>query len=317
MPSSMNFTRSRKSFRLFFCLCLVFTIYGARSQPLVDTLGRRLHYRYSSFTILSGDAWQFFSRRPGILTAQFPYSVTDASGGSANSTFYGQIADPYGSVKSYPFPLLFEFGRLHHFANFGLAFPVVRGDFGSGVHLIAGYGFLVYPGWRWFAIKLSLSMTYTTDLSGTNYSELGNIDNRNKTVYVLGLEADPTFTTGSGTSRSPSVTHTANNVRVAYSQREAALLPRISFAANPYRGAGRFEILLGYNLPFYDGGGIAFDQQADNGDLYLGRRNINNKAMVVTYQGRPIVSAPYRFGGMYVAVLVGAGSHKSFVTSRK
>src|SRR5579871_2636825 len=133
MPSPMKNAYSRMYFRLFFCVCFAFTIYDARAQAPGDSTMRRLHYRYSSITLLSGYALQFYDRRPGLLSAQFSYSTNAAPG---NSNFWGEIADPYGSVKSYALPLFFEYGRLYHFTNFGLAFPVVKGQITSGFHLI-------------------------------------------------------------------------------------------------------------------------------------------------------------------------------------
>ncbi|HLZ89225.1 MAG TPA: hypothetical protein VKQ52_18340, partial [Puia sp.] len=152
-------------------------------------------------------------------------------------------------------------------------------------------------------------LTYTTDIAGSGSALFGSIDNYNKTLYLLGEEADPTFTTGGG-RYSPPKTYTARTLDVSYSQRELALLPRVSIANNPFRGYGRWELSIGYNFPLVDRGGIFLKQVGDGSSKGIsGAVNINNSDISASYDGKPIRSAPYRFGGLYAGVLLSLGKY--------
>src|SRR5579859_2734806 len=148
MISPVNHTHSRMYFRLLLCLFLLHGLADARGQAGADTMHCRIHYRYSSITFFSGDAMQFFGRRPGALNISFPYSVSDSSG-TTDDRFSGERKDIYGWKKSYVLPILIELGHKHHFVNFGFAFPVNKGGFTGGPWLTTGYGFLWYADpWR-------------------------------------------------------------------------------------------------------------------------------------------------------------------------
>jgi len=312
----MNHTHSRNLFRLFswlFLLPIVSSVYG---QGAGDTTRQRIHYRYSSITLVTGTGVQLFNHCDGLLQVSFPYSVTDASGVSTNHTFSGQKNRIYLGQNWSVFPVLFEIGGLHHFVDFGFCFRI-QGNLTNGSNLAAGYGFIWYadtrrtrePEDKRMAIKVSLNLNYSADAAGSGDALLGSIDNANKTIYLLGHEADPTFTTGGG--RSPTVTNNAKTLNVSYSQRELSLLPRVSIANNPYRSGGRWELLFGYNFPLTDRGGIYLKQEADQGHKGVSPAvNINNPAISASYNGRPVHRAPYRFGGVYAGVLFGFGRHR-------
>jgi len=269
---------------------------------------------------------QFFGWQPGVLGVSFPYSVTDSSGATTDHVFSGEKKDIYGSHKAYVAPILIELGHLHHFVNFGIALIAIKEELAPSAYLTAGYGLI------WFAdplrgsrrrfedrrwgIKASLNLTYSADGPGTSSAVFGTIDNYHKTIYLLGEEADPTYTTGDGTRRYPYKTHIAHTLRVSYSQRELSLLPRISFAANPYHGHGheRYELIVGYTIPVIERGGLYFQQVADGDPKGISNAvNLNNEGIVASYDHRPIRSTPYHFGGLFTGILLSIGKSKEIV----
>lgn len=312
------------------CLCplllpgiLLLHSLSAEGQIGSDSTHRRIHYRYSSITLFTGAEMQFFPRRPGILGVSFPYSVTDSSGATTNHVFSDEKKDIYGSVRAYVLPMYFELGHLHHFVNFGFAFTANKGGFTGLPYLTTGYGVIWYADpWRrgrpferkrW-AIKASLNLTYSTDGPGSSSAVLGSIDNYNKTIDLLGEEADPTFKTGGETTRygtTPVKIHTVRTLRVSYSQRELSLLPRLSLALNPYRGYGRYELILGYAIPVIERGGLYLQQVADDASKGIsGAVNINDSDILASYDHRPIRSTPYHFNGVFAGILLGFGKSK-------
>jgi hypothetical protein len=298
----------------------LFAAYSAHAQQTVDSSRLNKYFHYSSFTLGTGAAAQFFGHSNGLLSVSFPYVVTDSSGTSTNNVFYAQKRKIYNGSILYWFPFLVEIGRLHHFFDVGMSSSMVEGDFTGGFDFTAGYGYIWYVDTRHrsrgeahprrFAIKASLQVTYATDASGSSSEQLGNIDNTNKTIYLLGHTAGPTFTT-QATRSSPAKTYEATSLIVSYSQREFSLLPRISIANNPYRSYLRWELMIGYNFPWYDRGGIFLQQQSNDEYQGLGGAvNINNPAITASYNNKPITKAPYRFSGIYTSVSLSFGGHK-------
>ena len=318
--SNLMHRRNRAVCCLLTITANLFSAYSAHAQLTVDSSRLNKYFHYSSFTLSMGAAAQFFGHSNGLLSVSFPYVVTDSSGISTNNVFSAQKSKIYNGLKLYWFPIMVEIGRLHHFLDVGVSWSTVEGEFTNGVDFTAGYGFIWYVDDRHrsrgsvhpqrFAIKAALQVTYSTDASGSSSEELGSIDNTNKTVYLLGHTAGPTFTT-QATRSTPAKTYEASTLIVSYSQREFSLLPRISIANNPYRSYLRWELMIGYNFPWYDRGGIFLQQQSNDEYQGLGGAvNINNPAITASYNNKPITKAPYRFGGLYTSLSLSFGGHK-------
>jgi hypothetical protein len=298
----------------------IFAAYTALAQQTVDSSRLTKHFYYSSVTLLSGAAAQFFGKSSGLLSVNFPYNVTDSAGNPTNNVFSAQKNKIFNGSKSYFFPILVEIGRLHHFWEVGMYWSTVEGELTNAITLNAGYGFIWYVDPRHstsanghpqrFAIKAALCLSYNADGSSSSSETFGSIDNANKTIYLLGYVAGPTFTT-EATRNSPAKTYAVNTLQISYSQKELSLLPRISIANNPYRNGARWEWMIGYNFPCYDRGGILLTQEASGQSHTLGGPvNLNNPAITSSYNGKQITKTPYRFGGLYTSLLLSVGKHK-------
>ena len=295
-------------------------VYTAHAQPTVDSSRVLKHFHYSSVTLLSGAAAQFFGKSTGLLSVSFPYGVTDSTGATTNNVFSAQKKKIYNGSKFYFFPISVEIGRLHHFWEVGIYWATMERELTNAITLTAGYGFIWYVDPRHrpqaddhpqrFAIKASLLLSYNADGASSSSETFGSIDNANKTIYLLGYAAGPTFTT-EATRNSPAKTYAVNTLQISYSQKELSLLPRISIANNPYRNGARWEWMIGYNFPCYDRGGILLTQEASGQSQTLGGPvNLNNPAITASYNGKQITKTPYRFGGLYTSLLLSVGKHK-------
>lgn len=129
--------------------------------------------------------------------------------------------------------------------------------------------------------------------------KLGDIDNSNKTVYLLGGESAPTFIT------THDETINVSTLEVTYAQREWSLMPEVSLLPNPYKKPNHFELTVGYTLPIHDYGGLNFIQQGSStssgtsSNLIPGP-NILNEAITASYNNKPLKAPLYRFGGFYL-----------------
>jgi hypothetical protein len=282
-----------------FCLhasLLVSSIAAAQpggSGPL-DTTRTGKSPRYFSITVLTGGGVQFFRRKNGLFSVSFPYTVTDASGASAD-TFSSRQRNVFGSARVFVGPLAFEMGRLHDFLHGEFSFSLGKGTGAPGWKALMGYGRIYYVGR--YAIKCSLNLSVAT-LPRQDGDELGSIDNSNKTIDLLGWEAPPGFVSGR-------YTYSASTLELTYAEREWSLLPKVSILPNPYRKPNHFELSVGYNLPLSDVGSLNFVQQGSSTSTgtvshLIPGPNIPSTGISASYNNQPLKAPLYRFGGFYL-----------------
>ena len=295
---------------------------SVRAQsPTTDASRTKPNDHYFSLCLLTGVGLQFCNRAGGSISISVPYSSTDASGATTNNILTTPAKKVYAPVKPDVAPLGFEIGRLRRFSNFAVSFPLEEGMWTKGARMEAGYGFNWYlnrrkehyrdPRKKAFVVKTALNVVYSWDEGGDDAGRLGRIDNAAKTVQVLGVGADPSFTIPGSRYRSPQ-TYQAKYLNLSYAQREFSLLPTIILSTNPYRYDPRFELAIGYAIPLAERGAIFFAQ--DDGHSHkqaLGTPvNIGNAAITATYNGKIIRAAPYRFGGPYLSLAMTFGHKK-------
>lgn len=315
MTLPLNWGEYRALCRLV-CLCANLFFYSNAHAQATDSTRHRVRYRYNAIIVITGAQFQFFRRRDGLVDVAFPYFVKDASGGTANLAFMGRKAGIYTWESSYIVPFGLEYGWHRHFFHLSTSNRIVEGRFIFATQVESGWGHLWYfdPGRkaegfrskRW-VIKASLNLNYTTDRENGKRAVLGSIDNLDKTIFALGLASGPSFTIS---TRAGTTTYKTSRLNISYSQRELALLPKIGFAKNPYHGFRRWELNLGYNLPLIDRPGIYLDQAATDGTRkgLADAVTIHHPGIVASYNGRPIGSAPFGFGGPYIQFALGLGN---------
>jgi len=258
----------------------------------------------------------------------FPYTSIDGAGVATNSVFQSRRGSVV-SNKLQPYWTLFGFesGGLKHFGSFDFSF-------GNGVTFSGGYGFTWYfngPGEheknivdKRFVFKASMNIAWELYAGKTS---LGTIDNTNKTISLLGYTATPTFyvstTTddGNGNEITETIPYQAQNLNVSYSQTELLLVPKIGIGNNPYRGGDSkklkllWDLSVGYNLPFYNKGGIQLTQNDGEGNS----RNLNSSLiglktpdLTFMYNGKRTSSTLFHYSGLSVAFSIRLGESKYY-----
>jgi len=277
------------------------------------------HFHYLSLTLFSGGSILIMPKTAlGTTNITFPYTSTDATTGvTTNHVFQSQFQRVFNNPKFKWDVLGFEYGGLKHFFTSNWSFDTHTRIIGN---VSAGYGFMWYFSGldehannildKHFVFKASMNVVYDMDAGN-----IGTIDNTNSVINVLGLTANPQFTTtisddeGNNTETD---TCRAINLNISYEQKELSLLPRISIGNNPYGRKAIFkdgtkllwELSLGYNIPLYDWGGIKIDQDDGNGNTNSinGTIKLKNQGLNFIYKGEKRTSTPFRLSGIYIAL---------------
>jgi hypothetical protein len=153
---------------------------------------------------------------PGNFTELFPYTTKDISTGTTTSqTFNGSLKNPFASNLFLIDLFNVEVIRHHHSINGGFG---MNSDIGNNysAYFKGGYSY-VFPVFRAFLIKPGFDIIYIW-----GYDEsLGNIDNKNKIIDLLGQEAGNSFSTPGSRYVSP---ETYNSEQLAIDYRRAHLM---------------------------------------------------------------------------------------------
>lgn len=273
-----------------------------------DTIANKTNCNYVSFCALTGSSFLFSNNKNGALSISFPYTVTSTGGARSDSIFNSKSIQPYKQLKAFVFPLYLEVGSLRNFYTAQFFVSIIGAA--SGYNYTLGYGRNFYFNKHFYAkknisdnsfvIKTFMRIAYT---NYRGYDEgspfyLGNIDNENKYINVLGNVAAPTYTTS---GKSPQ-TYEAKTLDIIYSQNEWALAPGISISSNPYKHYFFWQVEMGYNFVLHEKGGIILLQNNFNKIKTL---DLSESRIKVSYNNTLIKSAPYIVDGFYAGVKAG------------
>ena len=292
------------------CLCAnLFFSFIAAAQRTGDPGSNGRHYRYHSVSFFTGAAAQFHAKRDGLLSVSFPYKVVDASGDTTSAVFQGQKSGIYNPARYLLTFVAIEEGRRHAFIHLDAYWSFVPWG-GWGFQGLIGYGRIWYLGRRdlsqngperRYALKFSVNFIGCTEFPADGNYVLGSIDNWNQTIYLLGQEADPTFS--KSTSRyGGTQTYNVNTLDICYYQTEWSFMPKVSILPNPYRQHKLFELTIGYNLPVYEYNELSFVQRADEASQSAGTVHLSNRNVSASYNGKPFRPGTFRFQGLYLAL---------------
>jgi hypothetical protein len=304
-------------------------VFNGTDTDIINNILSHPRYRYISWILGSGANVLFLNKTTGgTIGVGFPYTATDATTGvTSNYTFQSQNQTIYRTVNPYWNMFRLNIGWLRSFCNYDLSIgsPFLSFSIGYGYSwYLNGFGeHEKNMADRRFVLRASINVFVNDDISGVS---LGNIDNKNRTIQVLGVTAKPTYTQDETDDDGNDYTETdsAHNLKIFYKQYEGALMPKISIGSNPYRHAtlskdgtylqGRYtnwELSLGYNIPFSDEGEIILRQDS-NPDNPIGTFQLNTHGLTYMYNGKPTIFAPFRFSGLYVSFALYFGRAKIY-----
>ena len=247
----------------------------------------------------------FIHKKPGRLEISFPYySSTLPSTGQ----FKSSLGNPFSQDLLLQDLLNLEFYSLHHSIDFH--FGLIPNDdhrnstYTDAYFIAGGYAHAFSPG-RHLLIKTGLDLTFYQFSRG-----LGNIDNRNADISILGYDSGPTFMITSTAGRSSyTSTHTTDHLSVDFTQNVLALAPSIRLTS-PTSHQLYWAIQASWFLPLIDKGGLNLSQSDSTGTRHdfnnrFGLIGLDQPGISATFNGRPIDHSPYALGGLYLGATMG------------
>jgi hypothetical protein len=252
-------------------------------------------------TILStGFGYLNNKKMPGNFTESFPYTTKDISTGATTSqTFRGSLQNPFASNIFFVDLFNVEVIRQHHGINGGFG---MNSDIGNrySAYFKGGYSY-VFPVFHALLIKPGVDLIYMW-----GYDEsLGNIDNYNKIIDLLGHEVGAKFSTP-GSRNSPPETYNSDQLAIDYRRAHLMACPKIVITNRPgktlYCGieAGWFISLIQTDTLRPEQ--MANDTNRDSN--VVANVGINANGAVASFNQEKINKSP-SIGGLYVAMKVG------------
>ena len=264
------------------------------------------------------------------LQISFPYTSTNQSGILTNYTFTSKQIEPF-SNQLYSLDMNWECGNLKHF--FTTQCLLVNGV----TNISAGYGYNFYfnrikyndnekegrynlnrlkQNQSEVMFKLSLNLVYN-NFSGSGTDNLGNIDNENQTINILGIESDPTFTTEekeSKYSKPKTVVHEAKSIDIGYDQNDWLIMPRIGISSNPMKHIFHWEFDLSYNFPFSEKEGLSLSRndELSESDQLSGLISVKKGIYTTTLKNKIITTNPYKFYDFSMGLTIGFSLDNKF-----
>ena len=89
-------------------------------------------------------------------------------------------------------------------------------------------------------------------------------------------------------------------------------MPRLMLTTNQYDHDYRIDVIVGYNMPFHEKGGILLSQdgQTSHSKPVGGFNSLTTAGITTQYNNRTIMATPYNFNSFYVSVGFTFSQHK-------
>ena len=252
------------------------------------------------------------SKHTGNLSIDFPYEVGDNTGNHTSHVFHADTRTLF-SKNSFELTLL----------NLDISTRTSAVSFSGGLNFkygnaffSLGYGRNIYLGHRhddvytkkescdWI-LRPSLNAAYNS----FNSKSFGSIDNTNSTIYLLGYQADPTFSYQNGGKHSHTVTTNAHNLEITYKQNEFGVQPKLALCTNPYKYDLSLQISVSYFIPLAESGGLSLTQfnASGTGNPITGTSviKLNNQDITATYNNQPVHSTPFHIPYVFMGFILG------------
>jgi hypothetical protein len=246
-----------KSLYLLLPALLLFGAAGAQTQPAKTSGTSKTSKNY---LILSLSPGILLPAHPGHdVTATFPYSTTSTVTGSVSQqTFSGSLHGKFTSPALME-GLNVEFGEKH--LGFDIGFGLFQEEGGAhGSWLQAGYRYTFHLGG--LQLKPGVDVYYFID-----NEKLGSIDNKKKTIDLLGATVNDHFTAldddGAGDGGTVENTYDADRLNVNYQRTNWMVTPKLILATNPVRKL-IFSLETGWMIQVKQNSGLQLEQVNDS-----------------------------------------------------
>ncbi len=275
---------------------------NAHTQAQTDSVKQEKN-RHVIFSWSTG--MLFIHKRPGQLAISFPYYASNLP---SSGQFKGTLGNPFTQDLLLQDLINVEFLSLHH--SIGFHIGLIPNDdhrnssYSDAYFVSGGYSHL-------FSIGKCLMIKTGIDLSFYQFARgLGNIDNRNTDVQVLGYDSGPSFSTSNTLNNvTTTQTHTTDHLSVDFIENVLAFVPSLR-VTSPTHKKLYWSIQASWFLPLIDKGGLFLSQVDSDGQRrsYLSRFGLiglDQPDLTATFNGRPVTHSPYSFGGLCLGGTVG------------
>jgi hypothetical protein len=214
-----------------------------------------------SRVVISFSSGAYYSRRPGKnIVESFTYTSTPTGAAvGSTQTFFGTLGGDFPRIGYIGDLMNFEVTSKRHAINGGIGlYPEVGSN--DGGYFKAGYRWVLPFHRNKFQLKPG------ADLYGVlgGQMELGRIDNKNKTLQMLGYTALPEWTeTSSGRYGTSTTTYSADHLSVLYRRNGLLVEPKVVLSTTFKRLVLGLE--AGWMLQLSQGCILPLQQQ-DGGD---------------------------------------------------
>jgi hypothetical protein len=265
---------------------------------------------YGSFS--AGVGLFLYKSMPGQMQVTFPYTITDQNGNKTNNIFTSKSINMINNQQIPAGFVNMEFGYPKYFIDLKYFLAQYYNGYSVGCGLNFYLNLLNESNEGKFYEKGILfrpSINFASNKyvgAYDNSNDFGDIDNKNKTINLLGYTSDSTYTYVTGKWPFHTInTATVNDLDITFVQRDFFITPNISLCSNPYRHYFHWELDIAYNLLIGEKSGLELLQ---NGDNQLESSNIvrlNSGKYFTTFNNNTITSTPLKLNKIFIGLTVG------------
>ena len=148
----------------------------------------------------------------------------------------------------------------------------------------------------------------------TDYSiSLGQIDNTNATIFILGQQANPTFYYKSSSSKSANYYAgivQASQLNLTYNNSQMYIAPKVSFGSNSFKTHFHWAVSIAYNIPVHQKEYVSITQQGtvpNKGTYnnYMSNVNVPNSGISMYNNQTKDLPTPYLTKGFSAMITIG------------
>jgi hypothetical protein len=247
----------------------------------------------------------------GTMNISFPYQTMDANGVKTSHVLNANSGHLL-SGQSPELSLGLDISHPFYALTFGTGFNTTYG----GAYYSIGYARALYLGQSGHALRdrvekctwiLRPSLNITAfSFSGGN---IGIIDNRNTTIYLLERTVNPTYTYSSGKSNIQHVVQ-SNELAINYKQNQIGIQPKIALCTNPYKTKISIQLFVSYFIPIFQSGGLQLIQRSSTDSPHFvsgsaGTKIKNHDDITATYNNQSFHSIPFRANNVFIGISLG------------
>ncbi|MEO8759803.1 MAG: hypothetical protein ABI388_02095 [Bacteroidia bacterium] len=250
----------------------------------------------------------FSENKPSDISISVPYTSTNLNGMHQPSIFSSNDKNPFPHNYIIADFYHLSIGRKYLFYDGGIgalgALSLNNKGVSNTLTVNTGIGANVWLGKKdnhaqaRFLLKPSINFAYS------DFSDwLGDVNNRNEYVDVLGITAKPTY---NYTSHHHTYTTNATTLSFLLQEQYINLYPKITLTTNPHNHTFYWGIDVAYYIPIYRKENLYLRQNSnDKSTNYAGKIDASDSRINLQYNNNRVSQTPLNFNNLYVGFSIG------------